>query len=441
MGFPGEPPRHQQNLPPHAPGPGQDPSAGRDPAHAQDPRTARLPAYGHGPGLAGGSEPGQEPGFGRSASQGSGFAQGPGHGQGDGSTQGPGFGQGPSPGFGQGAGPYEGPFTPRRGRQTTPPYGRSGGPGLTDPEQTDLGRTMPAGSGWANDPAGGRTAEQAGGPAGGHRPGPDHKTEAETETSPGGPPPRSNMWSPYDEGPRSRRPLYLALGALGVLIAAGVGLANLASSEDAAPVGAADTTPAPVAGPPPVSPGGKYGFAASRKTDPHPLSVAEVFPRKKVTKSGRQYLMTTRRADKTCKNAVEGSKIEKALREGGCNQIIRASFRDRSGKIIGTVGVANLKTVKAAAKVITVGGGGERQDYVKPLPGKDSITKFLGAGEASAGGWQHGHYAILLWFQYKDGHLPSKAETRKLTQAALDITDATVFPALDSRALTGRRAR
>nr|BFE86186.1 hypothetical protein GCM10020093_087870 [Planobispora longispora] len=40
------------------------------------------------------------------------------------------------------------------------------------------------------------------------------------------------MWSPYDEGPRSRRPIIIASAGLAVLIAGGVGLAMLARSDD-----------------------------------------------------------------------------------------------------------------------------------------------------------------------------------------------------------------
>ncbi|WP_157530037.1 hypothetical protein [Microtetraspora niveoalba] len=141
--------------------------------------------------------------------------------------------------------------------------------------------------------------------------------------------------------------------------------------------------------------------------------------------------------EKKCADGVSGTKITKALKAGGCTQLIRASYKDSKDKIIGTIGVANLKTTTAAKKVASAGGGKERQDYLKPLPGTDDITKFLGTGDAYAGGWIHGHYTVLLWFQFKDGHNPSKTELKRLYQAALDITEKTVFPALDTRSLTG----
>ncbi|MFJ2030386.1 hypothetical protein [Streptosporangium sp. NPDC087985] len=251
--------------------------------------------------------------------------------------------------------------------------------------------------------------------------------------------PRKAMWSPYDEGPRSRRPIFIALGALGALIAGGVGLAVLANSDPppdphtAAPPAQASSVPLP------SSPKGKFGFAGSRATDRYALTLNELFGHRKVALGRQRYEMTTRRTDKKCNDAVVGSNIQKALTAGRCTQLLRASFRDTAGAIIGTVGVANLSTSAAASKVISAGAGKSREEYLKALPGKDDVTKFLGKGEAFAGGWSHGHYAVMVWFQYKDGHLPKDDEVKKLNQAAFGAVDATVTPALEARSLTGKR--
>ncbi|MBB2909464.1 hypothetical protein FHS43_000710 [Streptosporangium becharense] len=250
--------------------------------------------------------------------------------------------------------------------------------------------------------------------------------------------PKPAMWSPYDEGPRSRRPIYIAVGALAVLIAGGVGLSVLADS-DPPPKAAASPAPRNPAVVPPSTAGGKFGFASSRTTDPYPLTLDELFKRRKVTFGGQSYLMTTRRTDKKCGNAVVGAKLQKALTAARCTQFLRASFRDASGKVIGTVGVANLKTGAGAVKVAKASTGKEREEYIKPLPGKDKVTKFLGTGEAFVGQWGYGHYTVMVWFQYKDGHAPKKTEVKKLNQAAFGVVDATVTPALQSRALTGKR--
>ncbi|GII29471.1 hypothetical protein Pmi06nite_29130 [Planotetraspora mira] len=254
---------------------------------------------------------------------------------------------------------------------------------------------------------------------------------------PGPPPPPEPKWDPDAPVPLWRRPLVFGVALVALIVALFAGL-WVAAKNDKPPVHKQVVpTPTIVV---PSGPGGKYGYAESRATDKSPLTTKELFGKKKITQNKHSYLMTVWRKEKTCADGISGTKITKALKSGGCTQMIRASFRDAKGTIIGTVGVANLKTASGAKKVASAGGGGERTDYLKPLPGKDSVTKNLGAGEAYAGGWTHGHYTVLLWFQFKDGHKPSKTGLKQLYQAAVDITDATVFPALETRSLTGGHA-
>lgn len=271
----------------------------------------------------------------------------------------------------------------------------------------------------------------AAGPAPGDRPGTDGPSDAEPSWDTSDvvlPPTRSR-----------RRPVLLSVGMVVLLAAAGGGIyLGTQRGGDPSPTAAsASPTASPTVGP--RRPPGKYGFAVSRKYDPSQLTVKELFPRTKVVNGGRTYIMRVSRKDKVCKNAVEGEKLQKALKAAKCTHIVRASFEDSTGKIIGTVGVANLSTSAGARKVASAGAAKERKDYVKPLQGKSGATKFLGTGEALAGAWTHGHYAVLLWFQFKDGHKPNAADAKRLNRAASDITDKTVFPALDTRALTGRR--
>ncbi|MCT9928635.1 hypothetical protein N5079_00225 [Planotetraspora sp. A-T 1434] len=249
------------------------------------------------------------------------------------------------------------------------------------------------------------------------------------------PPPPEPMWDPDAPVPLWRRPLVLGAALLALIGALFLGLWVAARGDKPVRTVTAPT-PSPLV---PSGPGGQYGYAGSRATDKAPLSARELFGKKKIGEGAQSYVMTVWRKEKSCADGITGEKIAKALRAGRCTQLIRASFKNSKGTIIGTVGVANLKTSAAAKKVASAGGGGERKDYLKPLPGKDDATKRLGTGEAYAGGWTQGHYAILLWFQFKDGHKPSKPELKRLYQAAVDITDKTVFPALDTRALTGNR--
>jgi hypothetical protein len=283
-------------------------------------------------------------------------------------------------------------------------------------------------------PADTAAASSSGAPPYGLAPGPasgaQPKADERVETGP-----THRTWSPYDEENRSRGPLWAVLGGVAVLALLGGGLTLMwnADSPGAADPDAGRRTSAPI----PSAPPGKFGYAGARRTDPDPLTVKELFKSKKFTVAGRSYQMTITSKDKKCGDGVLGEKISKALKAGKCTQMMRASFRDKSGKVIGTVGVANLNTSKNATKVARAGG---TADYVKPLAGKDETTKFLGSGSGGAKVWTHGHYAVMVWFQSKDGIKPDKKSSKTLFQAADDITKATVFKALDSRTLTGTRA-
>ncbi|MEN3535584.1 hypothetical protein AAH991_10770 [Microbispora sp. ZYX-F-249] len=315
--------------------------------------------------------------------------------------------------------PYEreqGPYQPYRPEQ--PPYA---GRGPHEQESPHRVEELSSGPGPYAPPPGGQPG--------------DGWDARRRPTEPRVPAPPEPVWDPDVKGPWWRRPWALGLGLLALIGALFTGLWYAASNEKppaAAPAPTKRSTPLA-----PEGPTGKYGYTGSRATDKSPLSLGELFPKRKFLKDKRSYVRTVVRREKKCADGVTGDKITKALKSGGCTQLLRASFADAKGTIIGTVGVANLRTSAAAKKVASAGGGGERKDYLKPLPGKDEASKHLGTGEAYAGGWTHGHYAVLLWFQFKDGHKPTKTEQKRLYQAAVDVTDATVFPALDTRSLTG----
>lgn len=242
-------------------------------------------------------------------------------------------------------------------------------------------------------------------------------------------------WSPYDEGPRSRAPLWAAIGGVLVLGLFGGGLAVMWNAD--APTADQTTTARQTSAPLPSVPSGKYGFAADRTTDPDSISVKEIFgTKKKFSVSGRGYEMTITSKDKKCTDGALGDKLQKALKAAKCTQFVRASFRDKDGEVIGTVGVGNLDTTTSAGKVAKAGN---TENYVKPLAGKDEVTKHLGAGSGGAKILTWGHYAVLVWFQNKDGTKPDSKGSKRISQAIDDITKATVFKAMDHRSLTGSR--
>lgn len=249
------------------------------------------------------------------------------------------------------------------------------------------------------------------------------------------PRPARQTWSPYAEENRSRGPLWFGIGGGLVMVLLIGGLVVMFNSGTPTPtdsdLGRQTSVPLPVAPP------GKYSFASARTTDPEPLTLKELFPSKKVTAGSRSYSMTTSSSLKKCADGAVGSKILKALKSGKCTQLVRATFRDKAGDLMGTVGVANLSTSANATKVRSTSSA---TDYVKPLAGKDSVTKVLGTGSGGTDIFMHGHYAIMVWFQTKDGNKPDAKGAKRITQAFSDITKATVFKALDARTLTGHPA-
>lgn len=265
----------------------------------------------------------------------------------------------------------------------------------------------------------------------------DTETPPVTEETPAKEAPaRRGTWSPYDEGPRSRGPLWFTLGGLGVLGALVAGLVVMWNTKGPDPTAA--PTDRPTSAVLPEAPGGKFGYAAERGTDPDRLTLKELFPGKKVAVGGRTYELTAKASDKKCADGAVGGKLLKALKSGKCTQVLRVSFRDKKGEVIGTIGVVNLSTTKAAEKVVAAKGKGKAENYVKALPGKDTVTKFLGSGEAGVSFAAHGHYAILSWVQFKDGHKPDKKGSKQLTQARDDVIGKTVYPTLEARSLSGR---
>jgi len=301
----------------------------------------------------------------------------------------------------------------------------SGNTPPANPWQADpAAGNAPSGNPWQADPA-------AGGAAGGA---PSESVAWPPPSRPDERPPVGRRRDPAKSSVRKR--VFISVGVMAALAVAGAGVYVGTRGGDAPPTAAAASpTAVPTVGP--TRPPGRFGYAASRSTDPAPLTLNELFNRRKVTVGKRNYLMATRRTDKVCKNAVTGPEIQKAVKSAGCTQILRASYQDSKGEIIATIGVANLKTSAGAKKVGSAGAASERKDYLKPLPGKKGATKQLGTGEALAGAWTHGHYAVLLWFQFEDGHQPNTSERKRLNRTAIDIANKVVFPALDTRSLTG----
>lgn len=220
--------------------------------------------------------------------------------------------------------------------------------------------------------------------------------------------------------PPRRRRLPLLVGgaamALVVLVGAGIGLSKLLGGD-----GESTHTGATSAASPPASqkpsptvsglPAGPLGaMLKSRATDPRALTLREVFRRKAFTVSGVHYVMTAWQATRACGRTVHGARLVSALHAGGCNQVLRGTFARADGTLAGTIGIANLKTARAASITAKLANA-VKDTYLKPLPGRGT-TKNLGNGIAFASAEARGHYVLLSWIQAPSGKSIPKSQRR-----------------------------
>jgi hypothetical protein len=240
-------------------------------------------------------------------------------------------------------------------------------------------------------------------------------------------------------GGRSRvLPLSVGAAVVVIALAAAAGYALTTTHKPAAAQSAARH---PAAQPPPaltpVLPAnlGPWQHIASQADDPVPLTLAELFPAQ-VSAGTRSYLQTAQRAGRSCRSAVFGARLKAAVRKG-CSQALRASYLLANGKRMGTIGVLNLPTAAAAAKVGKVATAPGQ--FVQPLPAASGAAKNLGKGTGVAWTVTKGHYLILMWAQYTDLRSPTTSHDRQfLLQFVNDLYQKTVNLSLTRRMVTGK---
>ncbi|MFC5180387.1 hypothetical protein [Actinomadura harenae] len=138
----------------------------------------------------------------------------------------------------------------------------------------------------------------------------------------------------------------------------------------------------------------------TRATDPSPLTLSEVFGKSSFSGAGEKFKRTGWNAAKTCTGAVGGTALTSTVKKGGCSQVLRATYTRGDGKLIGTVGVFNLKTETAAKAAVRAAAA--KDAYLKPLPGAGNTRK-IGTGLALGTAEARGHYLVMTWVQRPDG--------------------------------------
>jgi hypothetical protein len=180
---------------------------------------------------------------------------------------------------------------------------------------------------------------------------------------------------------------------------------------------------------------GKWQHIGTRSQDPAPLTIAELYPPQFVL-NGSSYLRTAASTTKTCSLAVFGGDLQAALQSGHCSQVLRASYVSGNGKMMGTIGVANLISASAAQKAGRVTGP---QEIIAPLSSRSGATKKLGTGTGVVQAEIKGHYLILMYAEFTSlKPPPDQAASQQLEQFAANLVTGSVNINLSSRMLGGK---
>jgi hypothetical protein len=240
-------------------------------------------------------------------------------------------------------------------------------------------------------------------------------------------------------GARTRRrlPSRGALLAMAAVVVVGAGFAGykyLYESRANAPVSASLKLPTTVPSNPDYDKAlGKWQHIGTRSEDPSPATIAEFYPVQFVINGG-SFVRTAASVTTNCSLAVYGAALQQALQSGGCTQVLRASYV--SGTVMGTVGVINLSSAKAAGKAGQVAG---KQEIIAPLSADKGVTSKLGTGTGVEQAEVKGHYLILIWAEFTDLKSPSTAAERALIeQFATNMVNGSANIDLSTRMLTGK---
>jgi hypothetical protein len=238
--------------------------------------------------------------------------------------------------------------------------------------------------------------------------------------------------SPEESGGGKRRLLLIAGGVAGaVLVAAvafiGVSAMSGGSSPKKTVAQSAPSTPPPVSSVPTPStpavnarPTPKAPSIDNEKTDPKILALTDVFPGTKLTLGGRKFTQDRTSVNHQCTLAARGA-MAKALQQGHCSSVVRATYVDSTKKFAVTTGVAVLPT-RAAALTVSKAGDPAHYEWFRGLQGK-LATKIDQAGGYAAS-TVRGRYIVYSYVQYADDTKPTAGDTALKTLSHQFITYA-----------------
>ena len=252
--------------------------------------------------------------------------------------------------------------------------------------------------------------------------------------------PRSGRSGPARRGKHPASAKLAIAGALAIVLIAGIALyvGARAASQRPSAAGQQKTTPSATAAPASPSPSpGTYGYIGSRRGDPTPLTVTELYPAT-FAASGVEYTLTRSRLSKDCVDAVNGANIQSAVSSGSCSQVVRATYLASKTGMMGTIGVLNLATAKEAAKAAKAAGA---QNFIVQLAGRKAPTSKIGHGPGLEEALAKGHYLILIWAELTTLKTPHKGAQRTgLAHFMTDLFDSTANVTLTDRMISGSPA-
>ena len=215
-------------------------------------------------------------------------------------------------------------------------------------------------------------------------------------------------------GRRRSRTVWLAAGAVAVLAAGALaGYKYLYEPRVNAPVSSSLRLPTTAPGSPNFDKAlGKWQHIGTRAEDPEPLTLAELYP-PGFTLNGSSYVRAAASVTKDCTLAVYGAQLQAALQSGHCTQVLRASYLSGNGTMMGTIGVANLRTASEAQQAGQATGP---QQIIAPLSSQKGPTSKLGTGTGVVQAEIKGHYLILMWAEFTSLKSPSTAAQRQLLE-------------------------
>lgn len=182
---------------------------------------------------------------------------------------------------------------------------------------------------------------------------------------------------------------------------------------------------------------GHWQHITTRKLDPAPLSVAELYPPGFTlfgTKSGYQRVATS--LDSDCSLAVFGSQLQTSLQSGDCKQVARATYVSSDRTMMGTIGVVNLSTATVAQQAGQVSGS---DNLIAPLTASSGPAKNMLNGTGVEYAEVKGHYLILMYAEFTNLKSPTATpQKQRLVSFAEGMFSGSANIALSHRMLTGK---